>query len=260
VSDESSVPEKDAQPVPLQSQHESESTISEKDSRKQRLDIWSTSIEAIFARLFDIMRPLSRQRADCSVNPYLHQEFREHLQSLVLWTAYEESLHQTLLAAVERGRFPKAVLIVIRRCLIDSSRLTPIQNRLIDANIRRRNYFTYCKDLLEPLDEHGEAVGRIGEGAMKEWAKSQVVPREESPLTDEKTMMLPTAGAPSDYPSEGSPIIMTAMTFLTSDACDAWMSDYPPPPIVDVNSHPSTCPLCCIPLPTELVEVASRWR
>ncbi|KAF5962661.1 Hsp70 chaperone protein [Fusarium bulbicola] len=82
-----------------------------------------------------------------------HERFRRFLTRLVLQNGYKEGLLRTIESNIQRfilNLGPEAndhpylnhqrkLLVVFKACLYDPSRLTPIQRRLINANIVRRN-------------------------------------------------------------------------------------------------------------------------
>jgi hypothetical protein len=86
---------------------------------------------------------LKHKRADDDLKqiqmlaPETYAEFKAHLQTLILISPYEHSLLTWLESATTRQEIPQSVSIVIRAWL--NSRLGPIQNRLVQANIVRRH-------------------------------------------------------------------------------------------------------------------------
>jgi hypothetical protein len=69
--------------------------------------------------------------------PETYTEFRAHLETLILIGPSEHSLLTRLDSAPVRNDIPQSVNIVLRAWI--NSRLSPIQNRLVQANIIRRH-------------------------------------------------------------------------------------------------------------------------
>ncbi|KAM0550337.1 hypothetical protein ACHAPJ_009008 [Fusarium lateritium] len=70
---------------------------------------------------------------------------RNHLLFLILVGPYERRLFAELGRLAITQQIPKGVEIVIRSWIVDPSRATPNQQRLIEANITRRNRIAYAR-------------------------------------------------------------------------------------------------------------------
>ncbi|UNI19461.1 hypothetical protein JDV02_005643 [Purpureocillium takamizusanense] len=73
-----------------------------------------------------------------------YTQLRNHLLFLILVGPYEQKLFGELSRWVIAEYIPKTVEIVIRSWIVDPSRATPMQQRLIEANITRRNRIVYA--------------------------------------------------------------------------------------------------------------------
>lgn len=74
-----------------------------------------------------------------------YAQLRSHLLFLILVGPCEQKLFGELARRVTDEKTPKAVEIVIRSWIIDPSRATSNQQRLIEANITRRNRIAYAR-------------------------------------------------------------------------------------------------------------------
>ncbi|KAF5685175.1 chitin synthase activator [Fusarium circinatum] len=88
-------------------------------------------------------------KADAYLKDHLDDEeytlLRNHLLFLILVSSYERKLLTELGRLAINQEIPKAVEIVIRSWIIDPSRATSTQQRLIEANIIRRNRIAYAR-------------------------------------------------------------------------------------------------------------------
>ncbi|KAI8686068.1 hypothetical protein NCS55_00281300 [Fusarium keratoplasticum] len=101
-----------------------------------------------------------------------YTQLRSHLFFLILVGSYEQKLFGELRRRAINEQLPKAVEIVIRSWIVDPSRVTSNQQRLVETNITRRNRIAYARRF-------------ISKGAVptksKEAAAPTIVP---SPLPD----------------------------------------------------------------------------
>ncbi|KAF5612420.1 chitin synthase activator [Fusarium subglutinans] len=88
-------------------------------------------------------------KADTYLRDHLDDEeytlLRNHLLFLILVSSYEQKLLTELGRLAINQEIPKAVEIVIRSWIIDPSRATSTQQRLIEANVIRRNRIAYAR-------------------------------------------------------------------------------------------------------------------
>ncbi|KAK8037761.1 hypothetical protein PG991_001107 [Apiospora marii] len=151
----------------------------------------------------------------------------------------------------------------------DSSKnsVTPTQNRLIEANLKRRNRFVYAmhhsqKLALAPpqrpertplvMDQPNNQLS----SAMPVEAPSPVVTgnEEKAPeFTETKASTLGTL--PLILPSKAPPsrVVMTQITSTTAKVT------YPKPPKVRMGLHQFKCPCCCQTIP-ELYQERTQWK
>ncbi|KAK1751493.1 hypothetical protein QBC47DRAFT_82279 [Echria macrotheca] len=84
-------------------------------------------------------------------NPRSHPDLRTHLEVMICFGPYEQALLAHLDSAVDRGEASKSVRIVIRAWL--RTRLGPIQQRLIQANIIRRHRMLFARRHKQSVDQ-----------------------------------------------------------------------------------------------------------
>ncbi|KAF5966271.1 SKT5-like protein [Fusarium bulbicola] len=88
-------------------------------------------------------------KADAYLKDHLDDEeytlLRNHLLFLILVSSYEQKLLTELGHLAINQEIPKAVEIVIRSWIVGPSRATSTQQRLIEANIIRRNRIAYAR-------------------------------------------------------------------------------------------------------------------
>ena len=78
-----------------------------------------------------------------------YPELRERLNFLILVSPYEQHLIKTLRQQVRMKRIPPVVEIIVRSWLTDPARITPIQRRLIESSLARRNRIVYAQRSLK---------------------------------------------------------------------------------------------------------------
>ncbi|EEU40993.1 uncharacterized protein NECHADRAFT_99311 [Fusarium vanettenii 77-13-4] len=74
-----------------------------------------------------------------------YTQLRNHLFFLILVGPYEQKLFGELRRRTTNEHLPKAVEIVIRSWIVDPSRATSNQQRLVETNITRRNRIAYAR-------------------------------------------------------------------------------------------------------------------
>lgn len=182
---------------------------------------------------------LRLQKADSRFNRAEHKTLEQFLKVCMLARTSQDTLER----------------------LEDESRLTAIQIRLINANLRRRNRFLYAQRHAKNLARRQEATVDIPsprgvvEGASPEPVSS---PDERSlPQTKQKTRfdestatMLGKDAKLITSPPSGRE---TQVTSITSKI------HYPNPPKMEEGVSSFKCPCCCQVLP-RMISQGQRWR
>ncbi|KAH6714000.1 hypothetical protein BKA61DRAFT_54382 [Leptodontidium sp. MPI-SDFR-AT-0119] len=219
------------------------------------------------------------QKADRTLNfqslPQELQILRDGLTEVVL--LYQDGPERRLVDGLRQGVFQKrislSILIVIRAWFLNPARLTSIQERLIRANIRRRNRFAYAYD------------------RAKEDRTDFQVPPEQFPATPERPIPEKEVPQPVDAPSTapiststpkpesrnddtsksatdlGSKFTLKKIRGSATMSVDTRMSataatlDYPQPPRVEPDRRTFQCPYCQHTLPRDYIaSTARRWK
>ncbi|KAH7460528.1 hypothetical protein FOMA001_g19542 [Fusarium oxysporum f. sp. matthiolae] len=92
-----------------------------------------------------------------------YTQLRNHLLFIILVGPYEQKLFTELGRRAMKQQIPKAVEIVVRSWIVDPSRATSNQKRLVKANITRRNRIAYARRF-------------IGKNALPAKSKEAVAP------------------------------------------------------------------------------------
>jgi hypothetical protein len=83
--------------------------------------------------------------ADQSLDRKEHAEFERHMVFLILYGAEEHCLMTRVLSLVYQQIISPATALIVRSMVLNPARLTRIQQRIITANITRRNRFDFMK-------------------------------------------------------------------------------------------------------------------
>ncbi|KAJ8131372.1 hypothetical protein O1611_g2256 [Lasiodiplodia mahajangana] len=202
----------------------------------------------------------SRNRGvDQTFDPDAYSEFRTHLQCIVLLRPTQE----TRFSQMGNGD-----------CVteLDPAKLTPLQSRLIDANLRRRHKFCVAQkatntQLLVPAEP---------------FVTSNPLPRSPSPNVQNVAQSQGSlAHLVSDDPSHPAPIVSRfslastaegtlqykqdvtknnsepAKTQITSITSNTEFPQYPPLPL---GRQVAKCPCCCQSLPVEDFRNSTTWK
>lgn len=150
---------------------------------------------------------------------------------------------------------------------LDSARLTPIQSRLIDANLKRRNRFLYAQ-------KHAEKLGTNSFSAVNMQGKRPVSAKQpqDSAVSDTKYISQGTKILIKDDP----PVQSTTTATLVGDTLEVSPKQviksattvvsvtsarisYPKPPPIHDDQLLFTCPCCCQSLHSELTR-GNHWK
>ncbi|KAK8071438.1 hypothetical protein PG997_011641 [Apiospora hydei] len=151
--------------------------------------------------------------------------------------------------------------------IISKSEITPSQNRLVEANLRRRNRFVYAmrhaRKLAMAAPELPEKTSLVLEppGTNISNTVPVSIPKMEIPdvgnmapaFTETNASSLGTL--PPVLPAKAPPSRAT-MTQITSTAAKV---AYPKPPRVKMGLHQFKCPCCCQTLPL-LYQERTQWN
>ncbi|KAI0878596.1 hypothetical protein GGS24DRAFT_443422 [Hypoxylon argillaceum] len=205
------------------------------------------------------------RRADRTFNPDAHHEFRTHLECIALLRPTGEPLfHQT-----ENGD-----------CVVglDPSKLTALQNRLIDANLRRRHNFyvaqkrsKHQKQALVQLSIPAviAAADNPLQGRPPPNVQNAVDPQSPRPhlISKDPDRPPPTIsgfslastaeGTLQDTSAVKRYDLRAAKTQITSIASDA---EFPQPPPIPLGRQVAKCPCCCQSLPVEIFTNPKTWK
>ncbi|KAI1362824.1 hypothetical protein F5Y08DRAFT_310998 [Xylaria arbuscula] len=205
------------------------------------------------------------RRANRTFKPEEHQEFKTHLECIMLLRPTEEArFHHT-----ENGA-----------CIIglDHSELSPLQSRLIDANLRRRHNFVVAqkrsKHESEARSERSTPIGtftahdllRDGPPPTTKYAAGPPGAQPQRTTQDSSWRAATISGFSLASTAEGTLhnelpekayIPGAAKTQITSIASDA---EFPEPPPIPSGRRVGKCPCCCQSLPTEIFTDPTTWK
>jgi hypothetical protein len=196
------------------------------------------------------------QKADRSFDPTRFKAFQKHLELILLARGSQ----------LGRG---------FEDYEIHADRLTKVQRRLIDANLRRRNRFLYAQRHSEKL----AAVASLRRVAMDsspprvtavvgDWNKSSLQSPPELPPRPDVIPVAPmvppmTTTSASIVNSQilihrppQAPPSQPAMTQITSTGAKM---TYPGPPPINLGLNSFKCPCCCQTLPL-MFRDNTRWK
>lgn len=172
------------------------------------------------------------QKADQRLNPDDHQIFRNHLIFLIT---------------------PRPG---------DTTVLTEVQNRLIEANIRRRNRFIYAQTHAEHLAMAYVKPQSHHMGGQNIAVDNSKDPGQGNPKTDHPTHS--EVGTATTATAIDNPSILDVTRFQLPGATTVMSSTvvkikYPRPPKMKKDAKLFKCPCCCQALPAELAE-NEKWK
>ncbi len=196
------------------------------------------------------------RRADRTFNPDNYPEFRKHLECVLL------------LRSTEEGRHPDE---------LDPSKLSSLQRRLIDANLRRRHQFLLAqrrsrnqevaKRQVPVLEVTSSVDDTSAKDAQPDGSRNPEGSLEHPPTTKgENPLSAPTISGfsrastvegPLEYAPAKPYIPGATKTQITSIASDA---EFPHPPVIPEDREIFQCPCCCQSLPVETFKDSKLWK
>lgn len=205
------------------------------------------------------------RRAARTFKPDAHQELRRHLECVIL------------LRPSEKGPFRlEKDECCVSVAGLDDPKLSDLQKRLIDANLRRRHNFLvaqkravvaqmsssqHMQNLTENLLQEGPSpVSNQNKGDRQHSAPIAPAAREKTPHSGPSMSGFShasTAEGPLKYTPGNHNTPPVAKTQITSIAS---LADFPKPPLVSLGRALSQCPLCCQSLPIETFSHPETWR
>ena len=205
------------------------------------------------------------RRADRTFNPDEHQELRTYLECIVVLRPTEEGLFRQ----TQDGRYVSEV---------DAPKLSDLQKRLIEANLRRRHDFLLAQkrsgkqksaqtQFLPPAAPLSvDDLPKAGSPADTQNAPSLQGPMP-TPTAEGKKRATPTISKLSRASTAEGTLpyaattrrytpgaAKTTITFIASDA------EFPLPPSVPSDREISKCPCCCQSLPVETLSNPKIWK
>lgn len=207
------------------------------------------------------------RRADKTFNLDNHQELKTHLECIIRLRPTEEAFFY-------RTHNDEYV------ARLDNSRLSDIQNRLVEANLRRRHKF-----LIAQKRSKVQKMAQV-HPSIPEAPSSTGSAQEEQPLADKRNADAANNPNPTSYPitrgreitaptisslslastAEGTSkyipaarkytpsITKTQITFIASDV------EFPKAPSVPLGREIMKCPCCCQSLPIGTFQNLKLWK
>ncbi|RTE68881.1 hypothetical protein BHE90_016738 [Fusarium euwallaceae] len=197
------------------------------------------------------------QKADRMLSLEEDQDLRDHLIAVVLSTGPFSPEH------------------TFSSEYIDPNKLSTVQLRLINCNLKRRNRFLYAQRHSEALDATSHT--RVPSKEVTDQGKAPEQPEPESRLQQEpEKPPKPVSAKPVDQLHNPSVTTGTSASGVTdlpllqqnlvpSQAATTQLSttviklDYPHPPEVNEGALVFRCPCCCRVLPTMMLD-KNRWK
>lgn len=235
------------------------------DGAIQNLDSAIKNLALIGVAIRRTGKASRNRRADRTFNPDEHEELRKHLECVVLLRPTEEALFRR----TEDGRYVAE---------LDASKLSDLQKRLIEANLRRRYNFLLA-----------QKCSIIQEGVQTQFLTPVVpsstddLPQGRPPADTQNTVDLqdPASNPTSKGKKHATPTISgfslastaegtlqhapaakrytpgaakTQITFIASDA------EFPQGPSIPLGREISKCPCCCQSFPVETFSNLKIWK
>ncbi|KAI8721611.1 Phosphoinositide phospholipase C [Fusarium sp. LHS14.1] len=197
-------------------------------------------------------------KADRLFNEEEHSELKQHLECIVVLRPGERGYNS--------HRFKQKL-----------KALTPVQQRLVVANLRRRNRFLQARRHSTGLKRRKPDLSSISEDAVNQSYQPVASPDLDIPIpthpvveqppklpknSDAPTISETSASVPESklrYTDPGlrKPEASTPRTEVTRITATA---HYPRPQLPDNSQHMFQCPCCYQTLPVQDVKTNSRWR
>ncbi|QYT06119.1 hypothetical protein H0G86_012985 [Trichoderma simmonsii] len=228
------------------------------------------------------------RRADETFHPEEHQQFREHLECIILLRPNENQPEVDGLNSVEINKLIESTqnkpdqhrhvaekaeyLFSSRLSELDSSRLSSMQKRLIEANLRRRHRFlqAHKRYMHAKKKELPVNVSSFDEEAVLELqpfdlvatpaARGSVTTSSEDPEIGLGIAVPETTNISLASTAEGalryippSTIARSQITLLAAD------TEFPKPPSLSSDLLVSMCPCCCQSLPSKYFQSSTKW-
>lgn len=214
-----------------------------------------------------------------------YTQLRNHLLFIILVGPYEQRLFTELSSQVIKQKIPKAVEIIVRTWIVDPSRATSNQKRLIEANITRRNRIAYArrfigkntlpakkKEAASPtfipsqfpegafeLAKQPSTFGADAQGPFPISDPIQLPPNPPEPAKSLTAMTLTATELGSQFflpvimPFESKKVAVSIATKMTQTGIK---QDYP---VCPSKKGSFECPYC-VQVLSEEYAVKSRWR
>jgi hypothetical protein len=202
----------------------------------------------------DLRKEPKLELANRSFDPDDIPDLRGRFNNFILWNRSLALLYYRIAHRASESQLPAGVSIVIRHYLTEPARLTKIQRRLVDANMRRRYFFDYCKTLpLPPAQNPRTSEGSIT--VSKPQSATAVAPSRSTFSSDNFSLVLGNAATRS-----------VTTTAISSISHTASASNYPNLPAGHITDSDEslpltyTCPLCGLPLPEDMARRPALWR
>ncbi|KAI1826538.1 hypothetical protein F4861DRAFT_62973 [Xylaria intraflava] len=203
------------------------------------------------------------RRADRTFNPDEYQDFKKHLECIVALRPTQEPLfHET-----ENGHYIAK---------FTTAKLSPLQKRLIDANLRRRHNFSVAQkhsrsqnDMqtqLPPLVVRSSTRNPLQTGpptivqnkAEPYWQRPHQATKDterEAPTISEFSRASTAEGTLQYAPDSYDPgVAKTQITAIASDI------EFPQAPSILPGRQVSKCPCCCQSLPSAVLSYPKAWK
>jgi hypothetical protein len=238
-------------------------TDARRDESMANLDSAIQNLALIGTAIRRTGRASRNRRADQSFNPNDHPELRKHLECVILLRPTEEALF----VQMRDGRYVSRLGMVT---------VTALQERLIEANLRRRHNFLRAQKKSKTQEEaHTRqkvtSSGADTAGIMRDkdsigttakiqdsTSKSNVERGKHAKSTVSGTSKASTAEGTLKYPTTAREYSSEpAKTQITSIASAA---EFPQAPPVPLSRAIARCPCCCQSLPSITFRDPALWK
>lgn len=169
------------------------------------------------------------------------KEFQAFLTQLLLWTDDKSRLYHNILIYIVYERISQSTGIVIRKVLLEASRLSKLQQRMVDANCIRRARFLKARKHYEQLRS---------EGVERPQAKEDGVSLGDCRPIEAGLGRITTQSTFTSTYVQPSRLVTTPGT----------NRDYPELPRLREEAHAIECPLCFQRLSPSVLGSTTRWR
>ncbi|RSL95814.1 hypothetical protein CEP52_011858 [Fusarium oligoseptatum] len=222
------------------------------DEALERIDSTIENLALISVAIRRTGKASRRRRADARFDPRDYEEFRRHLECIILLRPSKSGLQNEL----------------------KPSGLNIVQNRLIEANLKRRHRFVIAQKRfrkvegasqpkrhentsevdasLNGMDKQAESQPAMAPGVTSQQSHHQ----REAPTKDGLTAAS-TAGGTLHYVESRRYVPGATRTQITALAADA---EFPKPPLIPERGQISKCPCCCQSIPVGQMLDPEKWR